>query len=78
VSADPIDSVEEKVSAIFRELVGDRAGELDGSVLSIRTRDAIAGRSRPKNLATTLQRSSACICQIGIVTLPFGGAALVS
>ena len=42
MSADPIDSVGEKVSAIFRELVGDRARDLDGSMLSIRTRDAIA------------------------------------
>ena len=42
MTADPHDSVEEKVSAIFRELVGGRARELDGSVLSPRTRDAIA------------------------------------
>jgi hypothetical protein len=42
VSADPIDSVGEKVFAIFRELVGDRARDLDGSMLSICTRDAIA------------------------------------
>jgi len=42
MSADPHDSVREKVSAIFRELVGDRAREVDASVLSVRTHDAIA------------------------------------
>ena len=40
MSADPNDSVREKVSAVFRQLAGDRTRELEG--LSIRTRDAIA------------------------------------
>jgi len=42
VGADPNDTVREKVSAIFRELAGERAREVDGSALSIRTRDSIA------------------------------------
>jgi hypothetical protein len=42
MSADPIDSVRGKVSVVFRELVGDRARELTGSMLSPRTKDAIA------------------------------------
>jgi hypothetical protein len=42
VNSDPHDSVGEKVQAIFRELCGDRARQIDGSVLSIRTHDAIA------------------------------------
>jgi len=42
MSADPIDSVSEKVSAIFRGLVSDRARELNGSMFSPRTKDAIA------------------------------------
>jgi hypothetical protein len=39
---DPNDSVREKVSAIFRELVGSRERELDGSVESVQTKRAIA------------------------------------
>jgi hypothetical protein len=46
MAADPQDSVSEKVAAIFRELAGERAWEVDGSRLSIRTRDAIAAGSR--------------------------------
>jgi len=42
VSPNPIDSVHKKVAAIFRELVGDQARELNGSMLSPRTKDAIA------------------------------------
>jgi hypothetical protein len=42
MGADPQDSVCEKVAAIFRELASERACEVDGSRLSIRTRDAIA------------------------------------
>src|SRR5262245_42837710 len=42
MSADPNDSVREKVSSIFRELAGDRVQELDGSTLSVRTGDTIA------------------------------------
>jgi hypothetical protein len=42
VGADPNDSVRQKVSEIFRELAGDRSRELDGSKLSVRTRDTIA------------------------------------
>jgi hypothetical protein len=34
--------VREKVSVIFRQLAGERTREVDGAVLSVRTRDTIA------------------------------------
>ena len=42
MNADPNDSMREKVSAILSELAGNRARQLDGSVLSVQTREAIA------------------------------------
>ena len=42
MSVDPTDSVTEKVAAIFRELAGDRAHQLDGSAIATPVRDAIA------------------------------------
>ncbi len=42
MSADPIDSVTEKVAAIFAELAGDRAQQIDGSAVAVQVRDAIA------------------------------------
>jgi hypothetical protein len=40
--SDPFDTVKEKVFAIFTELVGDRAGRLDGSVPATAAMDAIS------------------------------------
>ena len=43
MSVDPVDSVTEKVAAIFRGLTGDRAHQLDGSAIAGSVRSAIAG-----------------------------------
>jgi hypothetical protein len=42
VSIDPVDSVTEKVAAIFRELTGERAHQLYGSAIASSVRSAIA------------------------------------
>ena len=53
MSADPVDSVTEKVAAIFRELAGDRAHHLHGSALATPVRDAIAAALAAENGSDT-------------------------
>ena len=45
---DPLDSVQEKVLAIFRDVVGDRSDRLSGSQLSEAARTAIRAAFEPE------------------------------
>ncbi len=56
MSVDPVDSITEKVTAIFTELAGDRAHQLDGSAIATLVRETISAAIAPEYGSATAEK----------------------
>lgn len=56
MNVDPVDSVTEKVAAIFTEIAGDRAHQLDGSAIATPVREAITAAIASEYGADTAEK----------------------